>query len=416
MRVYRFALFALCLVLSLPCLAQTAPAAPAPPGFAPIIIPFAKTTGPTSLIPIDVMINGKGPYHFMLDTGSPCIVLTTALAAEIGIKLIETPPLPAALKKYGAVKLGQLNSVEFGGESLEDGACVILPMQSGNPFQGLLGAPVFQNYVVTIDYASQTLTLSDPTTFTYQGKGDFVPLTMTEGNNHAIINATVDGIAARFALDTGFDCPLVLSGVFVKRHNLLKKSHAKQTKTFAAMPLGDEPMISMRLPALTLGKNVFRDVLTLLQAPDAATDIPADGLIGGEILQRFTVTFDYTNKRAWFEPNKNFAAPDASDRAGFVAHYENSTYLVTSIDAHSPAAKVKLKAGNRILKINGVDTAKIDLLQFNGFFCQPAGTVLHLTVRSAKKTREVTLILKEYYQAPGQVVKAKDGNGKNEPK
>ena len=332
----------------------------------------------------------------MLDTGSPFIVLTSDLATEIGIKLIDTPPLPARLKKMGAIKLGRLDNIEFGEESLDDGACVILPRQAGVPFQGLLGAPVFQNYVVTIDYAAHTLTLSEPTTFTYQGKGVLVPLTLTEGDNLMIITAEVNGIAGRFALDTGFDSSLVLSGGFVKQHNLLKKSPAKQTKTFAVMPLGDKAMTAMRLPTLTLGKNVFHDVLTLLEASGAASDIPADGLIGGEILQRFTVTFDYANKRAWFEPNKNFAASDVCDRSGIVARYEKSVYCVMSINAPSPAAKAKLEAGDRILKINGVDAAQIDLLRFNGYVCQPAGTVLHLTVQSGKKTREVTLILKDY--------------------
>ena len=346
------------------------------------------------MIPVDVMINGKGPYHFMLDTGSPYTVLMTDIAAELGIKAADLPEESADSKERTMVKTGQLDSLRFGGARVEDLNCLILPAQSGAPFRGVLGAAVFQQYVVTIDYAAHTLTLSDPIKFTYQGKGVLVPLTIAEDDDHAVMSAKVDGIAARFALDTGLDGAIKLFGGFVKQHDLLKKSPPKQTKIVDSGPLGDETMTAM-LSTLTMGKNVFHDVHTLLQAPDAATSLPADGTIGGEILRRFTVTFDYTNKRAWLEPNKDYASPYPFNRSGIVADYKDSVYVAMSIDAHSPAAKAKLKAGDRILKINGVDTAQIDLLRFRGFVCQPVGTVLHLMVQSGKKTREVALILKE---------------------
>src|SRR5260370_34758466 len=48
--------------------------------------------------------------------------------------------------------------------------------QVGRRTDGFLGANVFRNYVVEIDYANQVLRLHDPAAYSYSGSGQRLPL------------------------------------------------------------------------------------------------------------------------------------------------------------------------------------------------------------------------------------------------
>src|SRR5690349_781450 len=96
---YLYATILLCIALRVA--AQTAPdtAAQSPAEFV-LTIPFASTTAPTSWIPLDVKVNGKGPYLFVLDTGADYNSVSLDLAAELGLKPDRTIQIYSGGKKF----------------------------------------------------------------------------------------------------------------------------------------------------------------------------------------------------------------------------------------------------------------------------------------------------------------------------
>ena len=75
----------LCLLLAVAWSAQRPPAvaAEAPPADE-TLVPYRLTD--TRHIMVRARINGKGPYNFVLDTGSPALFVSTALAASSASK------------------------------------------------------------------------------------------------------------------------------------------------------------------------------------------------------------------------------------------------------------------------------------------------------------------------------------------
>jgi predicted aspartyl protease len=110
-----------------------------------------------------VMINGKGPFRFVVDTGTGGQALVTPeLAGELGLPVIGearlTDPSGQGATRSPIVLVQSLRvaDVEFAGVSAilhtlppEDATC-----------QGLLGFTLFRSYLLTLDYPAQRMTLA----------------------------------------------------------------------------------------------------------------------------------------------------------------------------------------------------------------------------------------------------------------
>ena len=110
-----------------------------------------------------------------------------------------------------------------------------------------------------------------------------------------------------------------------------------------------------RVQQFAMGDQKLPDVLTSFTQDVSGAFANPDlaGNIGGEILRRFTVTFDYSRKQMLLEPNSNFAQPFRFDMSGLnlTAGPEFSIIRVNKVIAASPAAEAGGRKG-RLISIN----------------------------------------------------------------
>lgn len=139
-----------------------------------------------------VMVNGKGPFRFVIDTGTGGEALVTPeLAGELGLSAIGEAklmdPSGQGSERSPIVLLQALRvaDVEFTGIRAilhdlppEDAAC-----------QGLLGFTLFRSFLLTLDYPAQRMTLA---------QGSLVP----DGGFNVLPMRIVDGVPV-FTLHLG---------------------------------------------------------------------------------------------------------------------------------------------------------------------------------------------------------------------
>jgi predicted aspartyl protease len=115
---------------------------------------------------VKVMINGQGPFRFVIDTGTGAeAFITPELADRLSLPVVGqtrlSDPSGQGKQRVPVVLLQsmELAGVEFSGVkaakhllSDDDGTC-----------QGLLGFVLFKNYLLTLDYPRQRLTLASGT-------------------------------------------------------------------------------------------------------------------------------------------------------------------------------------------------------------------------------------------------------------
>ena len=274
-----------------------------------ITIPFANRNEPASWIPLDVMLNGKGPYPFIFDSGFYSNAVVASVVEEIGLKPYKEVRIGNDGKKNVRAGVVRFDSIKLGETSLSDTFCTVPPLPKEVPCRGIIGATLLARCVVTVDYEHRNMILSNPQTFVYHGRGFAMPIEFSREDMRPIVTCTVDGITGRFVIDTGDDAALILYAGFIKANNLQKKYASNLGTTDGTRVTGKEKYTVTNEPDLTLRGCVLAHVPTRLQDPKDGTETQVSGAIGGDILRRFNITLDYRHKCAYFETNKNYAAP-----------------------------------------------------------------------------------------------------------
>jgi hypothetical protein len=98
----------------------------------------------------------------------------------------------------------------------------------------------------------------------------------------------------------------------------------------------DAPLLT--LPSSREGPTSMRDVA---------------GNLGGGLLARFTVAFDYTRRQVHLWPNARFGQPFAHDRAGLWINRHRDGAVVAGVQAQGPADDAGVREGDIVVAIDG---------------------------------------------------------------
>jgi len=112
---------------------------------------------------VKVMVNGKGPFRFVVDTGTSVgAFVTPELADQLNLPVTGQVHLSDPSKQGGQkVPLVQLQTLEVAGVVFNDirAAKHTLDSSDGN-CDGLLGFELFRDYLLTLDYPNRRMTLA----------------------------------------------------------------------------------------------------------------------------------------------------------------------------------------------------------------------------------------------------------------
>jgi predicted aspartyl protease len=130
-----------------------------------------------------VMVNGKGPFRFVIDTGTGAAAFVTGeLADQLALPVTGYVHLSDASKQGGQrVPLVTIHSLEVAGVVFNEvkAARHALSNADGN-CDGLLGFELFRDYLLTLDYPHRRMTLA-PGTLSPDGERSVLPFRMPDG-------------------------------------------------------------------------------------------------------------------------------------------------------------------------------------------------------------------------------------------
>jgi outer membrane lipoprotein-sorting protein len=369
-----------------------------PPGKNSVEIPFALNS---NHIYIPVSVGGSKSLSFILDTGAGGPVLDTKIAKDLGLKITGKLEGRGAGEGTQEINLLSLPSIRLGDLVIDSVSAMTISLEPLSKYEGMsddgiLGYDIFSRFVVKVDYENQELTLYEPSSFKYTGKGEILPITLE--NNSPNVKAKIDGqYEGNFAIDTGARSSLVLSTPFVQKYDLLAKT-GKKIEVFSGIGIGGKaPGKLTRVKTLEIGKfNLPAPVTTLSSAEKGAfASKKIDGNIGGGILRRFTVIFDYPGQRMILEPNANFSYEDDFDMAGLWLTKEGDTTRVDFVVKDSPADKGGIKEGDLVLKINGQPTKELLLNDIREILKGGENKKVSLMINSKGTEKNIELKLKK---------------------
>ncbi len=165
---------------------------------------------------------------------------------------------------------------------------------------GVISGTLFTQFVVQIDFEAKVATLIEPDNFEPAVSGqelEMVPfeemaytlpctLTMQDGRR-----VTINPV-----LDLGSHLPLLL---FLGA----RKDISVPPDAIAAEVAIGWSGHKTTIPGIQIGKYTLKDVPVAFTDESARISENCEGLLGPQLLARFLVTFDYSKKRLFLEPN-----------------------------------------------------------------------------------------------------------------
>jgi hypothetical protein len=270
----------------------------------------------------------------------------------------------------------------------------------GKPFDGILGADFFTRFVVEIDYAGKRVILHDPRRFRPRPGDTRIALEFVVHRPHiqaTIVPSGTRELDGQFVIDTGAGTAISLYAPFVRQHEILDA--LPQTVGRRSSGIGGRSEdLAGRLRRLNIGPFAIGEpvaTLSLAEAGLAASD-GISGHIGGGVLNRFTVTFDYRRKAMYLRPGARFDEPFEADMAGFTflaVGVDFRQYRVEWVEPGSPAERAGLIEGDLIREADGRPASEFTMPELQFLKRGGPDSVLELVVRRGEEDVPVRIRL-----------------------
>lgn len=334
-----------------------------------------------NLCVIQLSINDKGPFNFILDTGVGLMIITDPkMVDSIGLQNKRTIKLPGlgegeAYEAYVTPPL----KIDIPGLTSYDVSAAILKTDhfnlsnfAGIPIHGLLGYEFFNNLAVKLNFSDSTITVYRPQDVKLFKKGTKIPMTIENRKPY---------VQAKVKLPNGTEqmCKLIVdlgAGHPISLENMIKKNGLPQKFIIANLGVGLSGPISgflSRIDEVELGKYRIKKVITSFPNDyDAETlkylTVKRDGNIGIGVLKRFTVIFNYHDNMLYLKPNSNINDPFEHDMSGLEYYAGGDDFkhiIISRVEPGSAADEVGLEKDDEITAINFKPVADMTLEQID---------------------------------------------------
>lgn len=320
-----------------------------------------------NLMVIQMFVNQKGPFNFILDTGVDPLIITDSTIVEKSqltnlrrVKINgsgEGDELHAYISNNITVNIGEASMDHIPTVILKEDV-FNLSSFLGIKIHGLIGFSFFNSFIVKINYPQTRISFSLPET---RKKIKWQKLDLEFLDNKPYINVPIQvtdlgEISAKLIIDCGASHALSLEslneGVFPLPNPNFQAN--------LGVGLGGKINGNIgRISSIKLGSYTLKNVLTSF--PDY-NDVAAKakqkkrtGNLGSDILKKFTIIFDYQDGAMYLKRNINFNESFEHDMSGieiFVDNREFNRVFVSRVEPASPAEKVGILADDEILSIN----------------------------------------------------------------
>jgi len=352
-----------------------------------------------NLLVVSALINGYGPFNFLLDTGVNTSIITSPRLADSlhlrhGQKYRVTGAggLDTGLQAYQADSV----NVALPGVVARNMTWLVLSDDIlnlsgyiGVPIHGLLGSELFRSFVVTFQLEQGEMLLNDPATYRAPRGKQWSDVPLSLENNKAYFTAAVQltdslKLPLKLVLDTG--ASHALSVELNSDPRLVAPARRLPTDLGRGLT-GIVQGFLGRVVTLQLGRYTLRSVLTSF--PNAAdvhsrAEVPRNGNIGYELLKRFSLVVDYPHHRMLLRPNTKFRDPFEHDMCGIellATGADYRRYLVLRVMPNSPAAAAGLMVNDELVSINFLPASAFTLTQLDRMLHSEDGRSLLLVMR-----------------------------------
>ncbi|HEY9488018.1 MAG TPA: pepsin/retropepsin-like aspartic protease family protein, partial [Chryseosolibacter sp.] len=274
-----------------------------------------------NLIVVPVVLNGALPLKFILDTGVRTAILTEKTFTDIlnlAYSRKYTISGPGGEQIIDAYITNNV-SLELPGVTGRGHALLVLGQDYlelrnylGTDVHGILGYELFSRFIIEVDYEKRMLTLSVPSRFMKKRKFQSIPIKIEDTKPYVTTSVVLaDGtqLTAKLLVDSGASHGLMLEPTSDPRIKVPDSA----VSSIIGRGLGGEITGKVgRIKSLKLGTYDIKNAIANFPDPNSYFDslklgaTARNGAIGGEVLSRFTVIFNFPTEEIYLKKNSSF--------------------------------------------------------------------------------------------------------------
>ena len=272
------------------------------------------TLSDSRLPTVDVMLNGKGPFHFVIDSGAGFVVVSEDVARTLKLRHVAAGGTSRGVSGSGrfSIVYGVLERLSMGAMTMESVPTYIRKIHdvsNRKKIDGYIGLSVLSHFRVAVDYERRVLELrpsEEPGQPLVDGDVE-IPYRMTNGGMLSVRADIGTPVPLNFIVDTGASSTVVSSRAF-DSYNLVSKQH----KGVAVRVVGAGG-VTDNVPVVVLDKlqlqgsarlhQFVRAIVLDLDPVNETAGFEQSGIVGSDMLRFFRIEFDFARGTIVFRPN-----------------------------------------------------------------------------------------------------------------
>lgn len=199
---------------------------PVPPPPADELVQIQRDRHDRMTVP--VLIGAKGPYEFLIDTGSERTVLSRQLAQSIGLAASGNGVVVGVAGSQ-TVELVDVDEISLGKRTYYTLTAPLLEATHIGA-DGIVGLDSLQDQRVLIDFHANRIAIGDASSLGGTKGFEIVVKARRRSGQLIMTNAIIDGVATDVVLDTGSDSSI---GNLALRKAMARRAKAEQTTLFS---------------------------------------------------------------------------------------------------------------------------------------------------------------------------------------
>jgi predicted aspartyl protease len=302
--------------------------------------------GPQDLPLVEVYVNGRGPYRFLVDLGSNVVLLRRDVVDSAGVEVI--------LERSGT-DIVRMDRMEIGGASYED---VHAGSYDELDVSGVIGYNLLSQSSFTLDFPARRLAIHRDSL--PRADGDRV-LEYLVQDRLPYLSVTLDDSTLLLNFDTGATNWIVMPPSMAD--SLRWMTTPRPGPVLFNNQTGAIRATIARLDgALEFGRyRIERPVVFL----DPAVE---DAWLGAALLAHYALDFDPARSRVRIEGPREAVAPPYCT-SGFRLTADAEGARVTDVIPETPAA-LQLAIGDRIREVEGIPAARLEARALHALACE----------------------------------------------
>jgi hypothetical protein len=351
-----------------------------------------------NLVVIPIKLNGVVPLNFVVDTGIRSTIITEKLITDI-LRLPYSRRISVnGPGDYIILEAYVINNVDIVLEGAIGSDQSILVLEKdylnlrnhlGTEVHGLMGFDIFNRFIVGFDYNRKIMTLFEPEYFKPPRRYEEIPLSIEDTKPYIFAKIQINDtsmVYAKLMVDSGASHAIMLNEDSHEDIIIPESNFDTQIGIGLGGPISGKISI---INSIEFDKFKFTDVITSFPDPEAYPDtiglVYRNGTLGGELLSRFKVIFDYFNKKIYLKKNPiSYKKEFGYNMSGLtvIADGEDlDIYIISKVKEGSPAAKADIRINDTIVSINGIDNEKLQLGDIYKIFNYKAGKKVKMYIR-----------------------------------